>query len=126
MHNSARARSKSLSIKAERRFVYVWLMEKGLFSVSFRGDLVAACDFLPEASWESIERLKTFGDATYLLLVGSPPYSKIGKAEVWWVPELGCPEKASFAFMRACEDTIQTARLIEKLIFGLSGGLGGI
>ncbi|HEV51012.1 MAG TPA: hypothetical protein ENO31_00495 [Thermoprotei archaeon] len=112
-------------MKSEKRFVYVFLIDDMLVSVSFRGKLVSNADAKRSRDWAAVTALSTFGDASYILLVGPPPYPSWPKKEIHGSSTLSLPIGCSEEFRDHFQESQGVATLFLKLALELSG-LGGV
>ncbi|WP_449461553.1 hypothetical protein PQ610_03995 [Tardisphaera miroshnichenkoae] len=112
-------------MKPEKRFVYVFLIDSMLASVSFRGKLVSNADAKRSRGWTAVPALSTFGDASYILLVGPPPYPSWPTKETHGSSALSLPTECSEDFRDRFLESQAVAALFLKLLLELSG-LGGV
>jgi len=108
-------------LKSESRFVYAWLISGCIASISFRGELIAGADCVKSTGWEGLIKLSTFGDASYILLVGPPPYKSWSNKEVIGTPIFDAPPYASEDFRREFYKTSKTAQIFFKNLCELTG-----
>jgi len=105
--------------------VYVFLLGDALASVSFRGRLVSGADSKASKGWSAVPELSTFGDSSYILLVGPPPYPSWQGKEVHGSMTLDLTANCSEDFRNRFKQSVETARVFLQLLIEVSG-LGGI
>ncbi|MGC8630906.1 MAG: hypothetical protein ACP5T2_00545 [Thermoprotei archaeon] len=108
-------------MKSESRFVYVWLISGCIASISFRGGLISGADCIKSTGWEDVPKLSTFGDASYILLIGPPPYKSWSDKEVIGTLVFDAPPYASADFQREFYKTSKTAQIFFKSLCELTG-----
>jgi len=74
-----------------------------LLSLSFRGVLVSNADCIKARDWSQLTSLSTFGDASYLLMIGPPPYPAFDGKEAFGMSGF------SPAAPTGCSDEFKTA-----------------